>query len=308
MAGRVSNAVPNTILSGPSAPRSTIGIEGDFYIDSKAFVFYGPKSKSGWPAPISLRGPQGLTGAKGASGSNGTDGKSSATSGAVGPQGAAGPVGPRGEAGAAGVVGPAGPTGAVGPAGAPGTAGVPGTSGAQGIAGAAGSQGSPGASGAPGSVGATGGIGLTGASGPAGPSNGYQGDITFASSIQGTTGTSQISDAFGSFAPGKNYIIHIQIQSYNAAQLLLIYPLSFSVSSQGAAPVISNSYTVTNGSRWLGSVKRDEVVINADIAVNGSSVLSSYTLAVTIACGTNTSTFSVALTGNYVGVLVGQLT
>ena len=304
MAGRVSAAVPNTILSGDTAPRSSIGIEGDFYIDIKALALYGPKSKSSWPSAISLRGPKGVAGAKGINGTNGVDGKNSSSAGSAGPQGIAGPIGPRGEAGVAGVVGPTGPVGAMGPIGGPG---VPGANGTAGAAGSAGAQGPPGANGAPGSTGSTGGIGLTGATGPTGPSSAYQGGITFAGNIQGVSGTSQVSDAFGTLAAGKSYIFRIRVQSFNAAQLLLTYPLALTVSAQGASPTISYSYSVANGSLWVSAAKREEVTIFADISIDGSAVISSYSLTVTITCGTNTTSFPVVLAGNFVGILVGQV-
>ena len=43
-AGRVAATIPNTILSGTTAPKSTVGLNGDFYIDFKAMNFYGPKA------------------------------------------------------------------------------------------------------------------------------------------------------------------------------------------------------------------------------------------------------------------------
>lgn len=310
MAGRVSTAVPNTILNGITPPRSSIGINGDFYIDMKALVLYGPKSKSRWPNPISLRGPQGTPGAKGANGTNGVDGKNSTSVGQIGPQGIAGPIGPRGEAGIAGAAGPAGAGGAMGPMGPAGAAGSPGANGTVGPAGPAGAQGSPGANGAPGSSGASGGIGLTGATGATGavgPSNAYQGGITFASNISGVSGTSQVSDSFGTLAAGKSYIFRVRIRSYNVAQSLTIYPLALTVSAQGASPTISYSYSVANGSNWVASAKRDEVTISADISIDGSAVISSYSLTATVICGTNTTSFPVVLAGNFVGILVGQV-
>ena len=41
-AGRSANVV-NTILSGSGVPESTVGVNGDFYIDLKSMNFYGPK-------------------------------------------------------------------------------------------------------------------------------------------------------------------------------------------------------------------------------------------------------------------------
>ena len=319
MAGRVSNPVPNTILSGISAPRSSVGGEGDFYFDTRAVLFYGPKNKTGWPSPITLRGPKGLTGTKGVDGSDGTDGKSSSSVGSNGPQGIAGPVGPRGEPGTAGSVGLTGPPGAIGSAGVQGLAG---TSGAPGIAGPAGPQGPPGSSGSPGSTGANGGTGLTGSAGAAGsagpsgpsgaagavgPSNAYQGGITFLSNIQGASGSSQVSDSFGTLSAGKSYVFRVQIYSFHVGQSLLTYPLSFSVTAQGASPIITHSYIVSNGSHWVNSAKREQVNISADISINGSSVVSSYSLVITITCGTNTTSFPLTLAGSYVGALVGQV-
>lgn len=81
-----------TILSGSGPPASTLGGNGDFYIDLSAGMLYGPKAAGAWPAGISLIGPPGPTG----------------------------PTGPTGATGATGATGPAGATGATGPAGANG--------------------------------------------------------------------------------------------------------------------------------------------------------------------------------------------
>ena len=43
-AGRVTTIV-NTILNGAGLPAKTIGINGDFYIDTKNLFLYGPKVK-----------------------------------------------------------------------------------------------------------------------------------------------------------------------------------------------------------------------------------------------------------------------
>lgn len=56
----------NTIRNGTGAPASTLGVAGDFYIDTAAEVFYGPRGASSWPTPgISLVGPQGAAGQNG---------------------------------------------------------------------------------------------------------------------------------------------------------------------------------------------------------------------------------------------------
>ena len=116
-AGRISTVVANTILSGVTPPKPSDGINGDFYIDTKSMFFYGPKIKSHWPSPTSLRGPQGQSGANG---SNGTDAKQSANVVAAGAQGLTGSTGTKGEQGAQGVGGLAGPKGETGVAGAAG--------------------------------------------------------------------------------------------------------------------------------------------------------------------------------------------
>lgn len=59
----------SVIYSGTTAPASTVGATGDFYIDLSADMLYGPKTSSGWGTGISLKGNTGATGATGAAGS-----------------------------------------------------------------------------------------------------------------------------------------------------------------------------------------------------------------------------------------------
>ncbi len=125
-AGRTTNSIANTVLSGTSVPTKSLGINGDFYIDTKSMNMYGPKKNNSWPLPISMRGPAGPVGPNGMDGKNGA----SVTSGS----GATGPAGPQGATGAAGAsgsgsgsTGPAGPTGATGATGAQGPKGDTGT-------------------------------------------------------------------------------------------------------------------------------------------------------------------------------------
>lgn len=40
----------NTILNGSGAPSDTLGVDGDFYLDTGAHVLYGPKADGAWPA------------------------------------------------------------------------------------------------------------------------------------------------------------------------------------------------------------------------------------------------------------------
>jgi hypothetical protein len=138
-AGRTANSIPNTILNGTKAPIKSIGINGDFYIDTKNLNIYGPKKNNSWPAAISLRGVAGTDGKTGTPGVAGTDGKtitntstSAGTPGATGLTGAAGSSGAAGETGAAGASGSAGPAGPTGPAGSTGATGATGAAGASG--------------------------------------------------------------------------------------------------------------------------------------------------------------------------------
>lgn len=81
-AGPSPTTVVNTILSGAGTPSKTLGINGDFYIDTKNLNLYGPKTKGVWKVTTSLRpkepaaasvvvgdtGPTGPTGATGPQG------------------------------------------------------------------------------------------------------------------------------------------------------------------------------------------------------------------------------------------------
>jgi hypothetical protein len=60
-----------TLLSGTTAPTSSIGLPGDFYLRTTTNTLYGPKDAStGWPAGVSLVGPAGPQGAQGAPGAS----------------------------------------------------------------------------------------------------------------------------------------------------------------------------------------------------------------------------------------------
>jgi hypothetical protein len=136
-AGRTAKSIANTVLSGAGVPAKSLGIDGDFYIDTKSMNMYGPKKNNRWPLPVSLRGPQGPAGIAGADGKNASASSVSAgTAGAAGPQGPAGPAGPKGDTGATGPQGPAGPagsnTGTAGPAGPKGDTGATGAQGPKG--------------------------------------------------------------------------------------------------------------------------------------------------------------------------------
>ena len=48
------------ILNGTTAPNSTIGILGDFFLNTTNMNLYGPKTESGWGTPVDLVGSQEL--------------------------------------------------------------------------------------------------------------------------------------------------------------------------------------------------------------------------------------------------------
>jgi hypothetical protein len=67
----------SAVLNGTGAPASSLGHDGDFYLDTAANVLYGPKAAGAWPLTgASLLGPAGSTGATGAAGPQGPSGSS----------------------------------------------------------------------------------------------------------------------------------------------------------------------------------------------------------------------------------------
>jgi hypothetical protein len=249
-AGRSSTAVINTILNGKGAPSNTLGINGDFYIDTRSLLISGPKANGKWPTGRSL---QGANGVNGIDGKNGAAAKNVTTASNV-----AGPAGPQGERGDKGVDGSAGANGSAG------IDGLPGATGAQGPTGPAGS----GATGAQGPSGATGpaGSGATGAQGPSG-ANGARGETGTVGTIgaagtrgeTGTVGPSEVtnisiptwtlqtatafgfatSSGFGLLKAGKSYQFSILL--WGTANGEGAYGLEL-ITSSGTAP--SYFYTV----------------------------------------------------------------
>ncbi len=122
-AGRTGNTVTNTILRGAGVPAVKIGVNGDFYIDTKSMNFYGPKVNNHWPLPTSLKGATGPVGPAGVDGKNGSS--ANATAGSAGATGPAGATGAAGPTGATGLTGAAGATGATGATGASGVSSPP---------------------------------------------------------------------------------------------------------------------------------------------------------------------------------------
>jgi len=164
-AGPSPTTVVNTIRSGSGAPAKTLGINGDFYIDTKNLNLYGPKTKGVWKITTSLKAKSipvdanviVESGAKGDKGEKGATGDKGAT-GATGVQGIQGLTGP------IGITGLTGASGGSGSAGAPGVAGAKGDTGAQGIQGTKGDAGATGPQGVKGDTGTTGAQGDSGAS------------------------------------------------------------------------------------------------------------------------------------------------
>jgi len=47
------------IYSGNGAPDTSLGVEGDFYLDKDSYELYGPKTSNGWGSPLNLKGADG---------------------------------------------------------------------------------------------------------------------------------------------------------------------------------------------------------------------------------------------------------
>ena len=291
-AGRVVTPVINTLLSGKGAPKSIIGIDGDFYIDTNKMNIYGPKTKDKWPAPVSMKGSAGTDGTNGTNGAPGATGaKGTSTTGSDGAPGLAGP------SGAPGATGPAGS----GSPGATGAAGVAGSNGASGSNGTNGTNGSPGATGETGPKGENGTIGLTGPAGSISPSMGL---LTFTTMIGTSTSTS--SKDFGTFALGKNYIVQLLLHGVSetgAAKLI-----KFAVSSPDALVVLTSDYVVLNGFTSRSGFREQESSIVATVLVNGSNTTTNYFLTATITLNETAVSPGLLFSGSFSGIQVGSIT
>jgi hypothetical protein len=275
-AGRTGTTVVNTILSGVGVPSKTLGINGDFYIDTKNANLYGPKTKGVWKLTTSLR-PLPTKASPTVPGATGT-------TGATGSAGASGLIGPRGLPGA---------TGEKGATGAAGTNGLPGTAGTNGL---------PGTAGAPGAAGTE---GPTGPAGSSGTVSGSQSSIAFANQLSGTAGSPTSSDAFGSFEAGKSYVVRVLISTFDVNKVAPSYGIGLSIAAEGGAPGISASYVVSTGSVYSGS-NRITISIVADIVLNGISVTTPYSLVATLISGltpTDSLNFSGRALINQVGAI-----
>lgn len=305
-AGRTSSAIANTILNGKGAPLNSLGINGDFYIDTRSLLIYGPKKSNKWPAPQSLQGPAGPTGADG---KNGTEGKTTSNvsnvAGPAGAQGEKGEKGDRGETGAAGangLPGAKGDTGATGPSGSgTGTPGATGATGAQGPVGLTGAKGETGTAGSAGAKGETGTVGATG------PSNVYRGTISF-SDISGGVGTSQTSTLSG-FKAGSSYLVEVAIVVYqptrNSDNLM---PLGLTISNNVGTASIWYKYQTLKGRSYRSgtSSERYEYTVLAQVVLDGTSS-SDYSLNLQLIIGIDTTTYLARSDASFTATLVGSV-
>ena len=284
-AGRTAKSIANTVLSGAGVPAKSLGIDGDFYIDTKSMNMYGPKKNNSWPLPVSLRGPQGPAGIAGSDGKNAsTSSVSAGAAGAAGPQGPAGPAGPAGPKGETGATGPQGPAG---PAGS--------------------NTGTAGPAGPKGDTGATGAQGPKGDTGDAGAVNINYGALTFGSLINGVAGSSAVSTQFGTFVAGRSYVVDVLIYATNAD--VPPYSLKVAFAATSGSPTIATKYIVADGYSYRSSASKTEYSIYAKVIIDGSSVANNFGLTATVTCGEPTSTNSAKLTvnGDYVAHLVGSI-
>ncbi len=283
-AGRTVNSIPNTILNGVKAPLKSIGINGDFYIDTKNLNIYGPKKNDAWPLPISLRGTAGTDGKSGTPGVAGTDGKTITNTSTV--AGTAGATGSAGVAGATGASGAAGETGAAGASGSAGPAGPPGPAGSTGATGAAGASGSAGAS------------GVTSVS---------LGTFTFLNTVTGTAGSSAQSQNFGGMAAGKKYLMHLNISGVRNGFVEIDTTLVLEIfSTEGVIPITS-AYSVSMGKKFTGAGTSYSENILAELIIDGSLVTNPFNLFVKVSA-TDGITYVVTLNGFFSLTEVGSIT
>lgn len=63
----------HSVLYGSANPQASDGSDGDFWVNTTAHTFFGPKAAGSWLAGTSLVGPTGSAGATGAAGAAGAD-------------------------------------------------------------------------------------------------------------------------------------------------------------------------------------------------------------------------------------------
>jgi hypothetical protein len=292
-AGRTSTAVINTILNGKGAPSNTLGINGDFYIDTRSLLISGPKANGKWPAARSL---QGANGTNGSDGRNGSDAKSVSTASTI-----AGPAGPQGERGEKGIDGAAGSSGAAGATGTAGATGANGPTGATGPAGS-GATGAQGPTGSNGNNGAPGLAGSRGETGTVGPSEVTDISIPTWTLQTATAFGFATSSGFGLLKAGKSYQFSIQVWgTTNSADSP--YGLEL-LTSTGAAP--SYFYTIMPFRYAMESTTSNKFGFSVigPIVVGGTDI--SLSVKIVDAVG-DTTTKPMVLTGKALITLVGAV-
>jgi hypothetical protein len=312
-AGRSSTAVINTVLNGKGAPSKSIGIDGDFYIDTRSLLISGPKTNGKWPIARSMQGANGTNGVNGANGSdgkNGNDAKNISTASTV-----AGPAGPKGEPGANGSDGASGSRGSDGSNGANGSVGATGAtgpagSGATGATGASGTNGTNGSNGANGTDGVTGATGATGARGETGTAGLPEiraGSLTF-TDISGGIGSSSTSSLNGLKA-GKSYLVRLMIYTYhpsdryNDSKMLL----DLTTVATTGSPVITKHYVPVFMNSYRNGVEGFEWSLSAELVIDGSLVTNDYGVSITVTAGKATTDMSLKIDCGYTALLIGQV-
>ena len=343
MAGRVTATTPNTIRSGKGAPSSSLGADGDFYIDLSTFNFYGPKANGRWPAPTSLRGPAGTNGTPGAAGTNGAAGSTATASekpgpiglqgpvgetgtqgvpglagspGSIGATGPTGPAGPQGASGPTGIAGPTGPTGAIGLAGAVGltgsngSQGLVGVAGAEGLTGLQGFQGLQGATGPTGATGSSGSIGLTGAQGATGPSQVQVINLPTWNLSSSTVGATSSSVQIGNLAPGESYAFTFVVSGRLATNQSPNYAIKLGMMVGVSDTTVTPTYSASSGFGYFadasGTYSRASFTIVGTLETSSSTPNTTLYLTAEDAGGTSGSD-GLTFTGTGLIQLVGSL-
>ena len=304
-AGRITTPVVNTILNGVGIPAKTIGINGDFYIDTKNLNLYGPKTKGAWKAGTSLKqtdtksittinGEVGATGEKGAEGDRGEKGATGSTgaTGSAGLPGAAGVAGAKGNDGATGGVGISGATGSSGPAGVAGPAGAAGSQGVQGVkgdAGTVGAQGAQGVKGDAGTAGAQGGQGVkgdAGTAGAAGVSISKFASVPNISLVTATDGNSNSGTFFTADSSG-NYTFDILVTG--GVQLSVDYKLNAEIVI-GSSAIISQYVMASDAVTFANGLAGRQYGFHIIGVASGVTAGTSFGVRISIQYGAGTST------------------
>jgi hypothetical protein len=275
-AGRSAKTASNTILNGKGAPKISLGIDGDFYIDTRSLLIYGPKTKGRWPVPTNLQGPTGPAGNPGKSATTAKTAASVSTS--SGPQGAQGPIGPKGEAGLPGE---------------PGASGAAGKDGAAGSPGAAGGSGGSGPAGGTGPAGGIGNTGPAGATGPVGETPIIYGQLTFNDFTAASNSAQSVT--IGGFESHTSYVVRVRIflyQPLDSSEFFL--PLSLTVNSPIGSPVVHTGYFLSHGYSFRVNPGRYENSIYAEIVLDGTAMDATYEISLRVAVGRNTSSTGMA--------------